>query len=88
MVVSLIHANCKHEIRYGVVAISPRRGWVLPERQLLTEGRLFDFENIFVALLQQELRSRKLAWRWTYFLSPEAQRRLLFDAMFGFGPDF
>jgi hypothetical protein len=46
---------------------------VLPECQLLTEGRLFNFEDIFVALL---------------FLSPEAQGRLLFDALFGFIPDF
>lgn len=59
MVVSLIHANCKHEIRYTVVAISPRRGWVLPERQLLTEGRLLNFENIFAALLQQGLKVEK-----------------------------
>jgi hypothetical protein len=87
-VVSLIHAKRKHEIRYAVETISPRRGWVLPERQLLTEGRLLNFESIFAALLQKGLRLRKLAWRWTYFLSPEAQRRLLFDALFGFGPDF
>jgi hypothetical protein len=88
MVVSLIHANRKHEIRYAIVAFLPRRGWVLPERQLLTEGGLLNFENIFAALLQQGLRLRKLAWRWTYFLTPEAQGRLLFDALFGFGPDF
>jgi hypothetical protein len=61
MVVSLIDTNGKHKIRYTVAAISPWRGWVLPERQLLTEGRLLNFENIFAALLQQGLRLRKLA---------------------------
>jgi hypothetical protein len=32
---------------------------VLPERQLLTERRLLNFENIFVALLQQGLEVEK-----------------------------
>lgn len=87
--VSFAHVNCKLEIQSVLVAFSPWSGWVLPECQLLTEGRLLDYEDIFTALLKRGSMLRELVWCLAHlFLSPEAQGRLLFDALFGFIPDF